>query len=217
VNAPAPRPSPLYRFVATATRPLLERVFRLRASGLENLPVEGGYVLAANHCSNFDPWPLGMPLFPQRHLRFMAKSELFWPPLGWVIDAGGGFPVRRGERDEEAIATAVRLCREGHVVAMFPEGTRRAKGLVKKHEARWRTGAARIALEAQVPLVPAAIFGTDRLAKLPRLEVAYGAPIALDDLPDTDVHRASVEATRRLQEWIETMELSLAAGRSEDA
>ena len=70
------------------------------------------------------------------------------------------FPVRRGERDEEAIETAVRLCRDGHVVVMFPEGTRREKGLRKTHEARWRTGAARIALEAGVPLVP----GGDRRA-----------------------------------------------------
>jgi 1-acyl-sn-glycerol-3-phosphate acyltransferase len=146
----------------------------------------------------------------------MAKSELFWPPLSWVIDAGGGFPVRRGERDDEAIATAVQLCREGHVVAMFPEGTRRTKGLIKKHEARWRTGAARIALEAQVPLVPAAIAGTDRLSRLPRLEVVYGAPIALDDLADADPRSASVEATRRLQARIEAMELSLAKGPSED-
>ena len=205
-----PRPSLLYRGVATATRPLLERAFRLHASGAENLPAEGGYVLAANHCSNFDPWPLGMPLFPQRHLRFMAKSELFWPPLSWVIDAGGGFPVRRGERDEEAIATAVALCRDGHVVAMFPEGTRRSKGLVKKHEARWRTGAARIALEADVPLVPAAILGTDRLSRMPRLQIRYGAPVPLADLDRDDLQHASVEATRRLQEQVEGMERSLA-------
>ena len=51
-------------------------LFRLRARGIENVPAEGGSVLAANHTSNFDPWPLGMPLWPRRQLRFMAKSEL---------------------------------------------------------------------------------------------------------------------------------------------
>ena len=105
-----------------------------------------------------------MALFPRRYLRFMAKSELFWFPLGPFIAACGAFPVRRGERDLEAIETAVRLCREGHVVVMFPEGTRREKGLRKRHEARWRSGAARIALEAGVPLVPAAIAGTAELS-----------------------------------------------------
>ena len=123
-------------------------------------------MLAANHTSNFDPWPLGLPLFPRRFLRFMAKSELFWFPLSLVVRAGGGFRVRRGEGDLEAIETAVRLCREGHVVVMFPEGTRRKKGMRKRHQARWHSGAARIAIEAAVPLVPAAIGGADRLSRL---------------------------------------------------
>ena len=157
-------------------------MFRHRAVGMENLPRDGGWVLAANHSSNFDPWPLGIPLFPRRFLRFMGKSELFWFPLGAIITAGGAFPVRRGQRDEEAIAKAVELCREGHVVVMFPEGTRRQKGLRKKHEARWHNGAARIALEAGVPLVPAGIAGTDRLARLGPLRVAFGHPIELDDI-----------------------------------
>ncbi len=74
----------------------------------------------------------------------------------------------------------MRLAREGNVVVMFPEGTRRTKGLVKKHEARPRSGAARIALEAGVPLVPAAVAGTDRLLGLGPLRVAYGAPIEID-------------------------------------
>ncbi|MGH2727890.1 MAG: lysophospholipid acyltransferase family protein, partial [Actinomycetota bacterium] len=162
--------------------PVLKTVFRHRAVGTENLPREGGWVLAANHFSNFDPWPLGVPLFPRRFLRFMAKSELFWFPLGPIIRAGGGFRVRRGERDEEAVAIAVELCRHGHAVVMFPEGTRRRKGLRKRHEARWHTGAARIALDANVPLVPAGISGTNRIARLGPLRVAYGAPIEVADL-----------------------------------
>ena len=72
------------------------------------------------------------------------------------------------------------LCREGHAVVMFPEGTRRSKGLRKKYEARWHTGAARIALEAGVPLVPAGISGTERLGRLGPLRVAYGPPVETD-------------------------------------
>src|SRR6266516_4748503 len=113
------RPSPFYYLVAGLSWPVLRWLYRLRAEGEENLPDQGGYVLAANHISNLDPWPLGIPLWPKHFLRFMAKSELYWWPLNHVIKAGGGFPVRRGERDLEAIQTAVELAREGNVVAMF--------------------------------------------------------------------------------------------------
>ena len=176
----------------------MKGLFRLKASGVENIPAEGGFVIAANHTSNFDPWPLGMPLWPTRQLYFMGKSELFNPVLAPILRAGGAFPVRRGEQDAEAIETAVRLTREGKVVAMFPEGTRRTKGLRKKFEHRPRTGAARIALAADVPLVPAAIDGTGRLARVPQLKVAYGAPIRLDDLPGMLPREAADIATDRL-------------------
>ena len=105
------RPSPFYLFVGAVSWPVLRWLYRLRDEGVENLPRDGGFVLAANHTSNFDPWPLGMPLLPRRYLRFMAKSELFWWPLGPIITAGGAFKVRRGERDIEAMETAVELAR----------------------------------------------------------------------------------------------------------
>jgi 1-acyl-sn-glycerol-3-phosphate acyltransferase len=181
----------------------------LRAEGAENLPAKGGYVLAANHISNLDPWPLGLPLWPRRFLRFMAKSELYWWPLGRVITAGGGFPVRRGERDLEAMEMAIDLARQGNVVAMFPHGTRQRKGLVKRYQPKAHTGAARIALEAGVPLVPAAIAGTDRLARLGRLRVRYGRPIPLDDLKDEDPSVAAREATDRLMDEIDRLGANL--------
>ena len=204
-----PRPSPVYLLVGLLSWPIVRFLFRLRWRGLEHVPREGGAVLAANHNSNFDPWPLGLPLFPRRFLRFMGKSELFWFPLGTFIRAGGAFKVRRGEADTEAIATAVSLVRDGHLVVMFPEGTRRVKGLRKKHEARWHTGAARIALEAGVPLVPAAIAGTDRIGRLAALRVAYGTPIALDDLRNRAAKDAAAEATERLRAEIARLEATL--------
>jgi 1-acyl-sn-glycerol-3-phosphate acyltransferase len=210
MSARNPRPSWLYLVIGGLSWPFLRVVFRLQVRGIECLPRDGGYVLSANHCSNFDPWALGMPLFPRRFLRFMAKAELFWFPLSLAIEAGGGFRVKRGERDQEAIETAIRLCREGHVVVMFPEGTRRQKGLRKRHEARWHSGAARIALEAGVPLVPAAIAGTDRISRLARLRVAYGAPIPLDDLAGLPAAEAALPATERLRDMIVALEESLA-------
>jgi 1-acyl-sn-glycerol-3-phosphate acyltransferase len=200
---------PFYTALAALTWPVVRNLYRLRASGLEYVPRDGGFVLAANHTSNFDPWPLGMPLWPRRQLRFMAKSELYNPILKPFLNAAGAFPVRRGERDAEAIATAVALARDGEVVVMFPEGTRRQKGLRKRFDARPHTGAARIALEAGVPLVPAAIAGTDRLARLGPLRVAYGPPIPLDDLRGLEPRIAARQATDRLMHTILQLEEGL--------
>ena len=210
-----PRPSWLYSLVAALSWPVVRLVYRLRVTGREHVP-DGGCVLAANHWSNLDPWPLGLPLFPRRFLRFMAKKELFWLPLGWIVRAGGGFPVDRGARDQQALDTAVALCREGHAVVMFPEGTRRAKGLRKRHEARWHTGAARIALAAGVPLVPAGIAGTERLGRLGPLRVAYGPPIETADLDGMDAGEAAQVATDRLREAISALE-QVAGGSQEVA
>ena len=204
------RPPLTYNLVATLSWPVLYGLFRLRVRGKENVPANGGFVLACNHLSNLDPWPLGIPLWPRRWLRFMAKAELYWWPARYVLNGAGAFPVHRGRADVEAVETAVRLAREGNVVVMFPEGTRRARGLVKKHRARAHTGAARIALEAGVPLVPAAVAGTDRLLTLGRLRVVYGAPLELEDLRATgELRHSSQEATERLMARIAELEESL--------
>ena len=207
-TARAPRPSSIYLLVGGLSWPVFRFLFRLHARGAEHLP-EGGFVLAANHISNFDPWALGLPLFPRRYLRFMGKSELFWTPLRQIITAGGAFPVQRGRGDVEAIETATGLVREGHVVVMFPEGTRQRKGLRKKYQPKAHTGAARIALAAGAPLVPAAIAGTDRLTRLGPLRVAYGEPLDLSDLDGRDPRDAAQEATDRLMAEIERLKATL--------
>jgi 1-acyl-sn-glycerol-3-phosphate acyltransferase len=205
-----PRTPLIYHVAGVLSWPVMYGLFRLRVHGRENLPATGGYVLACNHLSNFDPWPLGMPLWPQRWLRFMAKSELYWWPATLVLNGAGAFRVRRGTGDREAMATAERLAREGNVVVMFPEGTRRRKGLVKRHQARAHSGAARIALETGVPLVPAAVAGTDQLLKLGPIEVVFGAPLEIDDLrASDDIRRASQEATERLMARIAELEATL--------
>jgi 1-acyl-sn-glycerol-3-phosphate acyltransferase len=199
----------VYFLIGLFSWPILHFLFRYKVRGTEHLPRETGYVLAAGHVSNFDPWPLGMALWPRRFLRFMAKSELFWFPLGPLIAQAGAFKVRRGQADHDAMATAEQLARDGHVIAMFPEGTRRRKGLRKKWQPESHTGAARIALAADVPLVPAGIKGTDRIGRLSALRVAYGAPVPLDDLRDLELHEAARVATDRLMERIRVLEESL--------
>jgi 1-acyl-sn-glycerol-3-phosphate acyltransferase len=104
---------------------------------------------------------------------------------------------------------AIRLVQDGEIVVMFPEGTRRTKGLRKKFEARAHTGAARIALAAGSPLVPAAIKGTDRLARFGPMRIAYGEPVLLDDLSGSDAKRAAEEATKRLMRAIAELEATL--------
>jgi 1-acyl-sn-glycerol-3-phosphate acyltransferase len=196
-------------FIAAVSRPLLRLLWRYEVRGVENLP-SGGFVLAAGHHSNFDPWPLGIALSKTRFVRFMAKSELFWWPLGPIIQAIGAFKVRRGEADRDALSTARRLAREGNVVAMFPEGTRRSKGLRKRRQAEVHDGAARIALGAGVPLVPAALAGTDRLGHLAKLRVLYGTPVPVDDLAGRPRREQARIATERLMTRIHELEAELA-------
>ena len=193
--------------VATLSRPLVRALFRPQVHGLEHLPETGGFVLSSNQLSNLDGFALAYPLYP-RQVWWMAKAELFNPLLRRVLHALRLFPVRRGEGDLAAVQTAVALARGGHVVGIFPEGTRRLKGLRKKHEARPHTGAARVALAAGVPLVPAAIIGTERLTALRRWHVAFGRPVSLADL-EGDGRPAAREATRRLWEEISSLEASL--------
>jgi 1-acyl-sn-glycerol-3-phosphate acyltransferase len=200
--------SPVYLFLGLLSWPVVMGPYRLRATGLEYLP-ESGFVLAANHTSNFDPWPLGIPLWPQRQLRFMAKSELFNPLLAPILRGGGAFKVRRGTGDVEAMRTAAELVRAGEIVVMFPEGTRREKGLRKKHVARPHTGAARIALSSGAPLVPAAIGGTDRLTRLGPLRVRYGQPLDLSDLGGRETRDAAEAATERLMARIAELHAGL--------
>src|SRR3989442_5583845 len=101
------RPSPLYNVIGVLSAPVLYGLYRLRARGRETLP-EGGFVLACNPVSNFDPWAIGVPLWPKRFLRFMAKSELYWWPLTLVLNRVGAFPVRRGPPGAEGGAAAPR-------------------------------------------------------------------------------------------------------------
>ena len=172
----AAKPTPFYLLMGSLSHAVLRGFFRLRVSGTENLPKEGGFVLASNHLSNLDPWPLALEVWP-RVVRFMAKAEAIETPvLGRFISAQGAFPVRRGERDSAALEAAIGYLRAGDPLVMFPEGTRRKPGREIKHH----TGAARVAMEAGVPLIPAAISGTEKLKKFGAQTVRYGPAVQLD-------------------------------------
>ena len=117
----------------------------------------GGLILAANHRSFLDPFIIGCCL--RRPIYFVAKQELFANRLqGWFLNCLGAFPVRRGESDEESVATALALLERGEAVVIFPEGTRIRHGSVD----RPKRGVGRLALESGAPVVPVAVTGSER-------------------------------------------------------
>lgn len=148
--------------------------------GLENVPRHGPAILASNHLNLADP-PLLAALVPRR-LIFMAKLELWSTPIiGPLYGLYGCIPVRRFEADVAALRRAEKVLRQGHVLVMFPEGTRsRHPGLGKGHP-----GTAVIALRSGVPIVPVGVSGTE-VVSLPgcflrrtRVRIAFGQPFTL--------------------------------------
>jgi 1-acyl-sn-glycerol-3-phosphate acyltransferase len=162
-------PTPLYNFIAAVSWPALHGLFRLQHHGLENLPAEGGFVLAANHTSNFDPWPLGLPLWPKRQLLFMAKAELF--PLD-PRAAPAGFSGAFRSVAEKPMSKLSRRPSTSAAPGAWWRCSRKApgsEGATQEVRAQAASRLCAIALTAGVPLVPAAIKGMDRLSRLPKL------------------------------------------------
>ena len=137
----------------------LSRVlFRLQVVGAEHVPREGGIIVVANHVHNLDP-PL-LAIACPRPLHFMAKKEAMdVPVLGRILRWGGAFPVNRGHADRNAIRRAVATVQQGVALGMFPEGTRSRTVRIE----RVLPGVGLVALMGRVPIVPAAITGTERL------------------------------------------------------
>ncbi|MCR5834218.1 MAG: 1-acyl-sn-glycerol-3-phosphate acyltransferase [Selenomonadaceae bacterium] len=151
-------------------------ILRTKVIGAENIPNEGGFILAANHLSNWDPPFLGT--FVKREVNYMGKEELFKNPvMAAVCRALHVFPVKRGAADKTAIKTAIKILRDGNCLGIFPEGTRSKTGKMGKPE----TGVSLIAAMTKAPVIPAAIINTEKIFSsekfLPRLVVVYGTPI----------------------------------------
>ncbi len=185
-----------------ALGPGLRLMFRPRVTGLENIPAEGGAILAANHVSFLDP--LLLPLVvPRRRVMFLTKTKYIDKPLLHGFLAGAGvIPVASDDPSAAggAVAEGVRAVQDGRLVGIFPEGTRSRDGL--QHRAK--TGVARIAIQAGVPVIPAGIVGTDlafpRGSKLPHphaTSITFGKPIRFDIAPeaakDPAVSRAATD------------------------
>jgi 1-acyl-sn-glycerol-3-phosphate acyltransferase len=165
--------------------PLLRLIYRPRARGIENIPRTGGFILAANHISFVDS--LFMPLACPRPVVFLGKADYFesWRTR-WFFRAANVIPVRRqgGPAGEAAILAGIEALKQGQAVGIYPEGTRSPDGRLY----RGKTGVARMALEARVPVIPVSIRGTREVmpldAKVPRLSgkvvIEFGKPLTFE-------------------------------------
>jgi 1-acyl-sn-glycerol-3-phosphate acyltransferase len=164
----------LARFVLTLPTILL---FRTRGIGVGNVPRQGPVILAPNHFSAWDHFFAGVYL--RRHIRFMAKSQLFeHPVVEFIFFHGGVFPVRRGARDVEAFITAKTILGKGGLVLIYIEGGRsRSRELGDP-----KPGVGRLALETGVPVIPVAIHGSAGVRRwkrfrFPKVTVQFGQPL----------------------------------------
>lgn len=160
--------------------------YKVEYIGLENIEHSGGFIIAPNHVTEFDPLLIAMA--SKRLFYYIAKYELFKNPLlAKAIIGLNGFPIMRGKGDMRAINYAVELVRRGEVLCIFPEGTRSADGV--PHEAK--SGVGYIARHACADIVPTAIFMEDKDKKGSRVVVKFGEPIRYSDMGFTDGGKTS--------------------------
>jgi glycerol-3-phosphate dehydrogenase (NAD(P)+) len=192
---------PVYWPIRLIIKPALLLYFRVRRLGREHVPA-GGVILASNHRSFLDPFAIGCSV--KAPIFFMAKQELFKNPLlGWILNCLGAFPVRRGESDEESVATALALLENGHAVVIFPEGTRIRTGSLQ----RPKRGVGRLVLESGKPVVPIAVTGSERARngwriKPVKVHLRFGAPLTFPRVKDPSPFLAG-EVTERIWPCVE--------------
>ena len=179
-------PDWVYAAVKHLSNAYVTFVFRMKAEDVENVPQHGPVILAPNHFSAMDHWFVGIRLWPRR-VRFMAKSQLFNGRFReFVLPHGGAFPVRRGQRDEESITTALTILHNGGVLVIYPEGGRSRSGRIGTSA---RPGIGRMALESGAPVVPTAVHGSEkarnwRRLSFPSVTVRYGKPLTFEREPE---------------------------------
>lgn len=186
----------LYPFGKFLVSTIFFPLYRIKVTGVENFPKEGGVLLCTNHIDNLDPPVVGITC--PRTVHFMAKEELFHVPiLKSILPKVQAFPVKRGMSDREAFRTALKLLRSGKVVGMFPEGTRSKTGELGKGLA----GAGFFALKGEADVMPCAIIGPYKRFK--RLQVVYGKPI--DMTPYRERKASAEEVTEVIMREIQTL------------
>lgn len=193
--------SPLIGSIALGSRFLARAFTRVRLEGnFEAIPREGPVILAANHISNADPVLIGAFLTPRlgRRMHWLGKKEMFdWPVLGWLFKNGGIIPVDRGGADVEAFRVAQKVLDAGHVLTIFPEGTRSPTGELQIP----KDGLAMLALRTNATIVPIGVSNTDRIWPKGRAyplpgkhaTLRIGEPFRLGDLLPPGIDRKAAK------------------------
>ncbi len=179
-----------YRLAKALLRLLCWSYFRVSSEGRENVPKRGPVLLACHHSSYMDPLIVGVAV--PRIVSYLAREDLFRPPLKWLIEHLFAYPISRDSRDMKAMRLAQSLLKEGRVILVFPEGTRTDNGKVKSFKA----GVGWIALRTQVPVVPVYVEGAyrcwPRSQGLPRpgkMRVFFGPPLLPEHYADAPRNR----------------------------
>lgn len=163
-----------YTFARAVAAGFLQSLYRFEMVGLENIPNDGGVLICSNHINNFDPPVVGIKI--SRPVYYMAKEELFSIPIfGKIIRMCNAFPVKRGMSDRDALRKGLNLLKDGHILGLFPEGTRSKTGDLGKGLA----GAGFFASRSNAAVVPCAIIGPYKIFQ--KIKVVYGKPIEMDE------------------------------------
>lgn len=193
-----------YRFWQRVLQILWVLLYRVRRTGMENIPAEGPIILAPNHQSHFDP-PLVGSCCPRR-MSYMARASLFdFPPFAWLIRSFGAFPIdREAGRGIAGVKETLRRLKDGHVIMMFPEGTRTPDGSIHA----FRPGIRTLAVRSGAVIVPVAIEGAyqawPRTRKFPRLGVIhihYGEPLWPEQIRELGDDALVDEVERRVRRY----------------
>ena len=168
-----------YWLIKAVLKPLLKMLYRIRVEGLENVPTTGPAIIAANHLSFLDSFFIPL-VVKRRKVTYLAKADYFksWKTK-WFFHGVGQISCERtgGSKSQQSLEIALDVLKDGNLLGIYPEGTRSPDGYLYKG----RTGVARLALTAKVPVIPVGLIGTDEVmpkeAKLPRLTGRLGVKI----------------------------------------
>ncbi len=170
----------IYKILYTLLAPLFRLLYRVRIHGAENVPAEGGAVIAPNHTSAMDCVIIAVS--SPRRVFYMAKAELFLPLLGAFFRAMGGFPVKRTEGDVGAIKKSISIIESGDPVCIFPQGTRCPHRELEDTKVMLKSGVGLIAAKSMSPIVPVYIkTKKNKVALFRRTDVYFGTPVTPEE------------------------------------